>query len=170
MDAAQDQPAALPALAAVVRPGVRVLLIDNDNRVLLFRSADEAGRPFWVPPGGGSEPGETAAQTARRELWEETGLRDVELVAEIGRRQGIASWGGVTYDCRERWFLARVPVFLIDTSRFTELEQASIFEHRWWTQDELAATPDRLVPASLARLVETLLRDGPPAQPLDLEF
>ncbi len=170
MDTAADPWPEQPAPGALLRPSARVLLIDSDERVLLFRSEDEAGRPFWVPPGGGSEPGETAEETARREVWEETGLLDVVLTAEIGRRRGVASWGGATYDSRERWFLARVPAFRIDTSRFTELEQALIFEHRWWTADELAATPDRLVPANLARLVETLLRDGPPERPLDLEF
>ncbi|GAB4197312.1 MAG: hypothetical protein OHK0022_15580 [Roseiflexaceae bacterium] len=159
-----------PAPGTLLRPGVRVLVIDSANRVLLFRSQDEAGRPFWFPPGGGSEPGETAEETAQRELWEETGLRDVVLAAEIGRRRGIASWGGATYDCRERWFLAHVPAFAITTARFTELEQALIAEHRWWSTSELEATTDRLVPGSLARLVRSLLHNGPPAQPLNLEF
>ncbi len=154
--------------AVQVRPGVRVLVIDAADRVLLFASNDDDGRPFWYPPGGGSEPGETAEETARREPWEETGLTDVELAAEIWRRRGLASWGGATYDCRERWFLARVAECRIDTTRFTEQERRAIAAHRWWTVDELAATADRLVPDNLAELVRALLRDGPPERPIDL--
>ena len=163
-----DGPAERLDNAVQIRPGVRVLVIDTDDRVLLFASHDDDGRPFWYPPGGGAEPGETAEETARRELWEETGLTGVELEAEIWRRRGLASWGGVTYDGRERWFLARVAPYRIDTSGFTTEEQRSIVAHRWWTVDELAAAADRLVPANLDELVRGLLRDGPPAEPIDL--
>lgn len=148
------------------RPGVRVILIDAAGRTLLFQSYDADGVPFWVPPGGGAEPGETAEETVRRELWEETGLTNITLVAEIGRRHGIASWGGKTYDCRERWFRARVPVCAIDTTGFTDEERDSIVAHRWWPLAELAAATERLVPTDLAVLAERLLRDGPPVAPL----
>ncbi len=75
--------------AVRVRPGARVLVIDAADRVLLFASTDDDGRSFWYPPGGGSEPGEAAEETARRELWGETGLNDIELGAEIWRRRGL---------------------------------------------------------------------------------
>jgi len=153
---------------AVIRHGVRALVIDVGDRVLLFVSRDDAGRAFWYTPGGGCEPGETAEETLRRELQEETGLVGVEIGPELWRRRGPAAWGGVTYDCRERWFLVRVAAFEPDTSGFTALEERSIVAHRWWTVAELAATPERLFPSNLDELVRALLRDGPPKHPVDL--
>jgi len=54
-------------------PGVGVLVV-RDGQVLMGRRTSPHGRGTWSPPGGKAEPGETAEETARRELVEETGL------------------------------------------------------------------------------------------------
>jgi 8-oxo-dGTP pyrophosphatase MutT (NUDIX family) len=51
--------------------GVRVALIDGD-KVFLIRHTYVPG---WQFPGGGIEPGETAEESAAREVLEETGYR-----------------------------------------------------------------------------------------------
>jgi ADP-ribose pyrophosphatase YjhB (NUDIX family) len=152
----------------ILRPGVRVIVIDHNERVLLFASTDDAGKRFWFPPGGGTEPGETAEETAYRELQEETGLADVELAGEIGRRRVVVTWGGATYDCQERWFLVRAPAVVIDTSGFTPLELATISGHCWWSLTDLEQATERMVPADLAELVRRILSDGVPAEPWEL--
>lgn len=56
--------------------GVSVVLQDDQGRWLLQRRSDSG---LWGLPGGGLEPGETFLEAARRELEEETGLKDVPL-------------------------------------------------------------------------------------------
>lgn len=154
--------------APIVRPSARVILIDDADRVLLFAGTKDDGLRFWYPPGGAIEPGESPEEAARRELREETGLAEVMLQGELGRRHVVVSWGGVWYECRERWFVAWVPLFEVDTSGMVDAELTMISDCRWWSVDELSRTKDRLVPGNLATLVRELLEYGQPEQPIEL--
>ncbi len=62
------------------RVGVAVLIRDQENRILLEKRKDSS---VWGFPGGRIEPGETIAQAAVREIFEETGL-NVEVVRLLG--------------------------------------------------------------------------------------
>ena len=57
--------------STVVRAGVGVVIRDELNRVLLEKRSDCG---LWGLPGGRIEPGESARDTAIREVREETGL------------------------------------------------------------------------------------------------
>ncbi|MDP8922778.1 MAG: NUDIX domain-containing protein [Chloroflexota bacterium] len=54
----------------IVRRSARLLVLDPDDRLLLFRIEDASLREpvLWITPGGGLEPGESYEQAARREL------------------------------------------------------------------------------------------------------
>src|SRR5688500_17162737 len=59
------------------RRAVRVLLLDEADRVLLIQDSDLGLDPvthWWSTPGGGVDPGEGDVEAAVRELREETGL------------------------------------------------------------------------------------------------
>lgn len=55
--------------------GWRVLLVQQ----ISYRGADDR---FWTFPKGHPETGETPLQTARRELWEETNIKNVQVIEE----------------------------------------------------------------------------------------
>jgi len=156
----------------VIRPTARVLLLDELDRVLLFRGQDATNPslPFWFPAGGGIEPGETPEEAARREVREETGLTDLVLGPHIWNRRHVITISGTHLDIREVWFFARVPTFEIDTSGFTELERETVLEHRWWTQDELENTMEILTPRDLAALLRDLLVNGAPTNPVTVQI
>jgi 8-oxo-dGTP pyrophosphatase MutT (NUDIX family) len=69
-------------------PSASVALRDEQGRVLLARHAEG---DVWLLPGGGIEPGETPADAAVREMWEETGLlvRLTRLVGVFGGSEHI---------------------------------------------------------------------------------
>ncbi|WP_412061399.1 NUDIX domain-containing protein [Rubrivirga sp. IMCC45206] len=69
----------IPArLADRVRVRVGALVFDDATAPTAVLLAEHRGiwedRPFWTPPGGGVEVGESLAEAVRREVKEETGL------------------------------------------------------------------------------------------------
>ena len=59
------------------------LVHDEAGRLLLVRRANEPSRGLWCEPSGRCEPGESAAEAAVREAFEETGLV-VRVVGPVG--------------------------------------------------------------------------------------
>ena len=54
---------------------VGVVVVRGDGRVLLARRANPPAQGLWSLPGGRMELGETVAEAARREVFEECGVR-----------------------------------------------------------------------------------------------
>lgn len=67
--------------------GAGVVIVE-DGKVLLVKRED---LEVWALPGGGVDEGESLAETAVREAYEETGL-EVELTHLIGIYSEIGSW------------------------------------------------------------------------------
>ncbi|MEV0810557.1 NUDIX domain-containing protein [Micromonospora sp. NPDC050200] len=143
------------------RRAARVLLVDAGGRVLLFSGWDPS-RPdhrYWFTPGGGLDPGESAAQAAARELAEETGLRlaPAELGVPVWSETVEFPFDGVRYRQEQEFFLVRVPGWEVDTTGFTDVERASVSGHRWWSVDELTATSQRYYPDDLPAVLTRAL-------------
>ncbi|HTY71963.1 MAG TPA: NUDIX domain-containing protein [Actinomycetes bacterium] len=153
------------------REAARVLLLDEQDRLLLFRGADPA-RPdlgsWWFTPGGGLHPGETPEGGARRELFEETGLAADTLEGPVWHRVAEFDFAGEHYRQSELFFVVRVATHEVDTSGFQPLEASAIDGHRWWSLEELRTTAERVYPAALAAELDRLLAGRAPATPYEV--
>ena len=85
------------------------------------------------------DPGETWAQTAIRELFEETGLvvTPDDLQGPVARRMVVHGYSDQVLVQDETFFLVDVERFVVDTSGFTDLEQVTLLDHDWFFREEL---------------------------------
>ncbi|MGV2981834.1 RNA pyrophosphohydrolase [Camelimonas sp. ID_303_24] len=138
---------------------VGVMLLNRDNEVFVGKRRNEAGPEHvnaaysWQMPQGGIDDGEEPYPAALRELYEETSVSSVELVAEapawysydlpqeILRR----SWRGRYRGQKQKWFALRF------TGNESEINvrhpagghRAEFSEWRWAPMDSL---PDLIIP------------------------
>ena len=135
------------------------MLLNAENRLLLFRYDTEGYPPFWIMPGGECDAGEGYPQAARRELLEETGIvaepRPIQVV-----REAEYVYDGEPVKSIEHFFFHRAAVSRIDTSGHTELERRVMQEHRWFIPAELREWPETIYPRDIAALVERILGHG----------
>jgi ADP-ribose pyrophosphatase YjhB (NUDIX family) len=152
-----------------IRQGVRAVVLDPADRVLLVRFQFPE-TSLWATPGGGIDEGESAEAAIARELAEEVGLDDVELGPWIWTREHIVPFLDGRWDGQaERFALVRTPAFE-PAPRFTSEQLAAeyVAGMRWWTPAELEASDELFAPRRLPELVAALLRDGPPGEPVDV--
>ncbi|MGH3939613.1 MAG: NUDIX hydrolase [Pseudonocardiaceae bacterium] len=153
------------------RIGARVLLLDAADRVLLIHARDpqEPAHHWWELPGGGLDEGEDLADAARREVAEESGIVLPTLGRKLWIRESRFHYKGRDHHRIEYVFLGRTT----DTApqvalKPTENEKAGLIERRWWSATELRHCSDKLLPATLPRLLDDLLADRLPDMPLAL--
>ena len=145
----------------VNRRAARVILFDEQDRILLFRGIDSTepdATGWWFTPGGGLEPGETPREAALREVSEETGVALESVSGPVYEQHMGFTFEGEPLHQYEQFFVAHVHNVVLNSEGWTDLEKRTMLESRWWSLDELASTTETIYPAVLAELVRTQLR------------
>jgi 8-oxo-dGTP pyrophosphatase MutT (NUDIX family) len=110
-------------------PVADAAVFDGEGRILLIRRKDNG---LWAMPGGALEVGETPAEGACREAWEETGLQ-VAAVGLIGVYDSRLSKARTPYHLYQLVFLCR-PLNAEQQPRVTN----ETLDVGWYTEQEVA--------------------------------
>ncbi|MFJ7213575.1 NUDIX hydrolase [Amycolatopsis sp. NPDC098790] len=154
-----------------LRVGARVLLLNRDDEVLLIhaRDPDDPGHHWWEMPGGGQDPDEKLEDTARREIAEETGLVLDEIGRKLWTRESRFTYRGRDHHRLDHVYLAHIDHDAPQVAlRHSANERAGLIERRWWSAAAVSTCHDKLLPAELPDLLQTLLDDRFPHTPLAL--
>ena len=97
-----------------LRTGVGIIVLNKQNKIFVGKRKDNPGDK-WQMPQGGVDEGEDYITAMRRELLEETGIQNIEIVKEIEKIYqyelpenlvGII-WKGKYRGQKQKWFITR---------------------------------------------------------------
>ncbi len=140
----------------------RILVVAPDGAALLFFTAAPDSSRFarWITPGGGVDPGETHAQAAVRELFEETGLEVDNVGASVHSFDFDVRWDEADHDRgHAEYYVLRVAErFEPSNANWTPDEHVDVTAHRWATAEELESGTEPFEPAHLPDLIRLAAR------------
>lgn len=145
------------------RPGVGLMLFNADGRIFVARRIDMPSEA-WQMPQGGIDKNEDPRRAALRELKEEVGTDQAEIVAESrhwrpyelpAELQGVL-WRGRYRGQRQKWFLLRFTGADGDIDIATE--HPEFLEWKWVELPEVARL---IVPFKRAVYEEVVAEFGP---------
>jgi 8-oxo-dGTP pyrophosphatase MutT (NUDIX family) len=161
-------------LPVVERDVVRVIVMDIEDRILLFRIREplypEEGI-CWELPGGGIDPGETIIGAALRELSEETGVRaDPRDVKTLNWRRRVTF-----RHARERRLQNEVVAIVRLNARSPEVDEGKqladekdiYLGYRWWSLLDVEASTERFYPGTLPRYLRRALEGEKIEEPFE---
>lgn len=134
------------------RLAARVLVIDRDDRLLLFHFTPGDRKPYWATAGGEVDPGEDFPAAARRELLEETGFSADVHGPFTHRETDFTTFSGEPVHAVEQYFAARVAGGPINDDGHTDGERSYMVSHRWWSIEEFVAESPRVYPPDIVDL------------------
>jgi putative (di)nucleoside polyphosphate hydrolase len=125
-----------------MRTGVGIILLNNENKIFVGKRKDNPVNK-WQMPQGGVDNGEDFLTAMRRELHEETSIKNIEIIKEIDQLYeyelpknliGII-WKGKFRGQKQKWFITK---FLgKDNDINLNTEHQEFIEWKWIAADML---------------------------------
>jgi len=128
-----------------LRKGVGIVLLNQNNEVFVAKRIDNPNN-YWQMPQGGVDEGESYLSAMRRELFEETSIKNIKILKEIDgffeyelpkELIGII-WKGKFRGQKQKWFITR---FIGNENEINlQTKNPEFIDWKWIIPDELPKT------------------------------
>lgn len=146
------------------RPAVRALLVAERQVLLVRLYVPDTDTYIWLAPGGGVEADEDHLTALKREVWEETGLRQARPVIRgpVWHRRHAFVFRGESFDQDEHYYYWPVQKFTASGANNPAENEAELLgELRWWRIEDMVTSEEIFVPRTLAHHLGELLEVVP---------
>ena len=97
-----------------LRLGVGIALLNKENKIFVGKRIDNP-KNFWQMPQGGVDENESYLQAAKRELLEETGIKNIKVIKELNywleydlpKNLLGKIWNGKYRGQKQKWFIMK---------------------------------------------------------------
>jgi len=144
-------------MTVITRHAARGLIMTPQHQVLLIKLAlPWVPGGAWTVPGGGMEKGEAAQACVRRELFEETGLKNANITRELWQCDFTYQFKQKQRRALERFFLVEAEKFEPTTQHMIDYELIWMLGFKWWSADEILNSDESFSPQQLGQIVTQL--------------
>jgi 8-oxo-dGTP pyrophosphatase MutT (NUDIX family) len=153
------------------RPAARVVLLNRDREVFLISASDPLdpyAPEWWEIPGGGVDRRENPAVAAERELYEETGIADVEMGPCVWTQQVQFTFGGYFFDSDEKIYVAWCDGGEWNPQGLEALERDAFSGAKWWPVEEVANSSEKFLPERMPEFLVAIADGHLPSEPIDI--
>ena len=125
-----------------LRTGVGIIVLNKSNKIFVGKRGDNSGNK-WQMPQGGVDEGEDFITAMKRELSEETSIKNIKIIKQIEKIYqyelpknliGII-WKGKFRGQKQKWFITK---FLgVDSEININTEQPEFIDWKWIEPEKL---------------------------------
>lgn len=167
-------------MSFLVRSSINIILLNPNNEILLMCADDPKTTTmegkyhgkFWFPIGGQIEKDETIEQAAYREIFEESGIKQDEVIL------GPVVWfgefdlilAGTPSRLKQQFIVAKTKKTKISLSNLTTEEKEVVKKVEWFSLEEIKNCKDIVYPILLPKYLPDILAGKYPNKPIEIDL